>query len=108
MLGLLRGTAWPTRGADRDSERILAEVQAIVDSGATAVLEKGNITFLNRSTDHGDDLDFLNEKLAVGVDVELRGRSRTVRDDAAADAIQLVYEQLAPLIERSLDTGEAA
>jgi len=92
----------PTRGADRESEQILAEIQAIVDSGAIAVLEKGNMTFLNRSTDHGDDLDFLNEKLAVGLDVELRGRSRTVRDDAAAAAIQIVYEQIQPLIARSL------
>lgn len=89
----------PTTGADQESDRMLGEIQAIIDAGTLSILEKAKMTFVDRTSDVGAELDFLNERLAMTVEVELSGKSNTVQDASAADALWTSYDALKGTIE---------
>lgn len=92
----------PTRNADRSSDAVLDEIRAIIAAGTVEVLNKASMTYLDHRTEKGDDFDFLSQKIAMGVEVEMRGRSRTVREDSASEKIQEAYDALHSDIRRSL------
>jgi hypothetical protein len=92
----------PTRGADRESQDMLSEIQAVVDSGSLSALEKASMTYLDRTKDIGEYVDFLNERLSMTVGVQLVGRTRSVQPGSASSALVEAYEALRPMIERTV------
>ncbi len=92
----------PTKGADREATQLLDEVRAIMDANTLSVLEKANMTYVDPSTEKGDDLDFLSEKLSMTVEVELKARTRIVTETSASDAVTTAYDALEPTIRRAI------